>query len=403
MKVLFTSPIIEHPPAGGPQLRIENSIKALNQISELHVISPVTKACIGGSSAEKFFRNHSYKFLYTYNARDYSDNKFLHGLETIWRRFFKATDVEFIINYADRHSIKIIWFGYGNISYDLMKTIKERRPNIKIVCDTDSVWSRFILRELPYEDSAERRKQIEYDGRKKEKEEEEWVNFCDVTTAVSEVDAEYYRKLARVPERIKVFSNVIDLNNYSISPEPPDNFKKPSLYFAGTFGPKSPTDRAARWIINEVLPLVKKIIPSIHFYIAGRDADFTLEDIEDPDITIFGKLDSLLPYLCNADVALVPLMFESGTRFKILEAGACGIPIVSTTLGAEGIPVKDGENILIADTPDDFANAIIKVLTSKDYAQKLALDCKKLIQEGYSVDHLMEEGKEILKFLGGKT
>lgn len=403
MKILYTSPIIEHPPAGGPQLRIENSIKSLNLISELHVISRITKSCIGGNIADQFYRKHSFKFLYTHDAKNYFTNRYLHKLKTIWNRLFRITDADFIINYADKNSIKIIWFGYGNISYDIMKIIKQRRPDIKIVCDTDSVWSRFILRELPYEECAERRKQIELDGRKKEIEEEEWVNFCDVTTAVSEVDAQYYRELAKEPERIKIFSNVIDLNNYSISPQPPDNFKKPCIYLAGSFGPKSAMDKAARWIIKEVLPLVKEKIPDIHFYIVGRGSDYTLGDVIDQNITVTGKSNSVLPYLCNVDVALVSLMFESGTRFKILEAGACGIPIVSTTLGAEGIPVTDGENILIADKPNDFANAIIKILTCKEYAQNLALNCKKLIETRYSIEQLEEEGKIIIEFLGGKT
>ena len=93
------------------------------------------------------------------------------------------------------------------------------------------------------------------------------------------------------------------------------------------------------------------------------------------------------------------MKFESGTRFKILEAGACKVSLVSTTLGAEGIPVVDGEHILIADDPKDFANAIIRVIDDKDLASKLAINCCDLVNEKFSVDSLAIEATKILEYL----
>ena len=180
----------------------------------------------------------------------------------------------------------------------------------------------------------------------------------------------------------------------------PANFKKPCIYLAGVFGRyHSPMDMAARWVLNEVFPLVQAAVPNVHFYIAGRESDRMLGHWQDTSITVTGKLPSVLPYLSNADVAIVPLKFESGTRFKILEAGACKIPLVSTTLGAEGIPVIDGEHILIADEPEDFANAIVRLLNEKDFANKLALNCHKLVHECYSIKSLTVEAKRILDYL----
>jgi len=384
-KILFTTPELEHPPAKGPTLRIENSIKALNRVSELHVISRVHKQMIGGEEAENFYRGICSFFGYAPSVLGYPPEQ----------------DLMAIINYADTNDINIIWFSFGNISYDLMKTIKTIRPNFKIVCDTDSVWSRFVLRELPYETSPERRRQIEQEGHQKEIEEADWVKFCDVTTAVSQVDADYYRSLTADPGRIHIFSNVIDLSSYANPPPPPEDFKKPCIYLAGTFyAPTSPMVRAARWVINEILPLIKQKIPEIHFYIIGNGADHMLADIKRPDITITGKVKSVLPYLCHADVALVPLMFESGTRFKIMEAGACEIPIVSTTLGAEGIPVTHGKDILIADTPEKFAEGTVLLIRDKVFAKQIATNCKHLIEQYYSVDSLVQEAKNILRYLG---
>ena len=401
-KILFTTHILEHPPAGGQFLRIENSIKALNKICELHVISRVTKNLMGGKVAECFFERNSYNFRYASSAKEH----FLISkiVRKIKRVFVKdksdiELDANFIVRYACKNKINIIWFGFGNISLDLMKNVKRLDPNLKIICDTDSVWSRYILRELPYEDDPVRKKEIEESGRKKEKEERAWVDLCDITTAVSELDADYYRSIALDRQKIKVFSNVIDLNNYSNSENNVFNIKKPCIYLSGSFAPKSPMDKASRWFIKNVFYLIKNEMPDIHLYIVGNDSDKVLFDINDSSIEVVGKVKSVLPYLTNADVSIVPLMFESGTRFKILEAAACNIPIVSTVLGAEGLNVSHGEDIFIADEPELFASYIIKLIKDKKVAFSMASKCREMVMQKYSLEKLVLEGSEILKSL----
>ena len=424
-KVLFTTPILEHPAAGGPQLRIENSIKALNMITELHVVSRVQRFALGGGEAEKYFRSICYRFEYSPSARSNNvlniiakyrvriKNVILSKCINLPFRFFNkiynfivskihnysVEDVRFIKSYVIKHQIDIVWFGYGNISYDMMKALKDCLPETKMVCDTDSVWSRFILRELNVEKDPIRIKEIETRGKAKEAEEKSWVEFMDVTTAVSEIDADYYRSISTDFNKIKIFSNVIDVEMYKKQP-PPKNFKTPCIYLTGTFGHyHSPMDSAARWVIEEVYPIVKKSIPEIHFYIVGKESEKLLEYIHDNSITITGKVDTVLPYLCNADVSLVPLKFESGTRFKILEAGACKRPVVSTTLGAEGLPVIHGKNILIADSPNDFANAVIKLIRDKLFANYLAENLYLLVSSKFSIKSLEMEARNILNSL----
>jgi polysaccharide biosynthesis protein PslH len=393
MRVLFTTPILEHPAAGGPQLRIENSIKALGKVCDLHIVSRVSKYDLGGQEIEDYYRQYCKDFRYAPSVvrKRYQIMRKMAGMTT--------EDADYIVNTVKKHKIDVVWFGYGNISYPLMMRVKEIMPALKMVCDTDSVWSRFVLRGLPYENDPERRAAIEKEGREKEAEEQAWVDMCEVTTAVSEVDAEYYKSLASDPARIHVFSNVIDLESYSVKAALPAGFRKPCVYLAGTFGPKSPMDKAARWVIEEVIPVVRNKIPDIHFYIVGRGSIETLHDVDDPGITIVGKVPTVLPYLCNADVALVSLFFESGTRFKILEAAACDIPIVSTTLGAEGIPVTDGHDIIIADDPEKFADGIVRIIADKKYGDGLAENCKRLIKAGYSVEALAIEAKTVLSYL----
>jgi len=277
-----------------------------------------------------------------------------------------------VLAIADRIVADVIWLGYGNLSYTLLAYLKQH-SNYRIVLDTDSVWSRFVLRGLPFAQNEEERRRIEKEGREKEEEERRGSQLADVTTAVSRADAAYYRHVADNPAQVHIFSNVIDIDAYQQVPPPAKQLRRPCIYLAGTFGPRSPMEDAARWFTSNVLHLVRRQIPDVHFYIVGRGSDTTLSDISDSGITTTGELPSVLPYLCHADVALVPLRFESGTRFKILEAGACGIPVVSTTLGAEGIPVTHEYDILIADEPEPFADSIIRLLTDRDFAVEMAI------------------------------
>lgn len=403
MRVLFTSPILEHPAAGGPQLRIENSIKALSTKCELHVISRAPAPRADRARTAEFFRAYCREFRFPPRLeRDAQANRVLRRLGRTLRGLLDADareDAQLILEHVDRHRIGIVWFGYGNLSFLLMRRIRALRPRLKLVCDTDSVWSRFVLRELPYA-SGLRKLRISRSGRSKQLEERAWVELCEVTTAVSEVDAEYYRELTPQQDRIHLFPNVIDVESYGACPAKPPGFRNPSIYLAGSFGHfHSPMDAAARWVLEKVLPILLKTYPDLHFYIVGNNSDKGFGHLNGPNVTATGRLDSVLPYLCHADVALVPLKFESGTRFKILEAGACNIPLVSTTLGAEGIPVVDGEHILIADQPEAFAKAILRLLDDKAFAAGLARNCRQLVHERFSVETLAHQAQGILNYL----
>lgn len=403
MRVLYTSPVLEHPATGGPQLRVENSIKALSTKCELDVLSRSQAPLDVRARTAEFVRPYCREFLGAARLQGRTlGRRVQRRLRSVLRDPFGADareDARQILDQVDRRGIGVIWFGYGNISFPLIRRIRALRPGLKLVCDTDSVWSRFVLRELPYA-SGLRKLGIYRAGKSKEREERAWVELCDVTTAVSEVDAEYYRELTPHKARVHLFPNVIDVDRYSVSPVKPAGFRSPSIYLAGTFGnPHGPMDTACRWMLEEVMPRLLRRIPDLHFYIVGNHSDRSFGHLNGPNITATGRLDSVLPYLCHSDVALVPLHFESGTRFKILEAGACSVPLVSTTLGAEGIPVVDGRDILIADQPEAFAGAILKLLEDKPFASRLAANCRTLVREEFGLERLARDADAILSYL----
>ena len=407
--VLFVTPILGYPPKGGPELRIDNSIKALAKIAKITLYCRIFPASIGGKTALKYLMNFvdSIHFSPFCRQRPSFIQFLIRGTNFLSRFCFKRnffvftfeTEADFhdVVLTANSIDADVIWLGFGNISYPLLKYIKQH-SNIPVVVDTDSVWSRFVLRGSPFAKNIAERTRIESEGKAKEEEERWGTRLADVTTAVSTVDLMYYRSIANNPSRIHIFSNVIDLDFYKFV-SGCTWIKTPSIYLAGSFGKNSPMEDSVHWMLKFVLPILKRELPEIHFYIIGRGSIETLSNVKDTSVTVVGELPSVLPYLTNTTVAIVPLRYESGTRFKILEAGACGIPVVSTTLGAEGLPITHGKNILIADSPEDFANAIMSVIRDRRLAERLGLNLKELVCESYSIDSLVYEGQNILEYL----
>lgn len=377
-KILFTTSIIQYPPIGGPRLRIHNSIKALGRVADLLIYCRVSLKRLGDEEAVKHYRQFaSLGFFFSASAggsliRDFRELKRL----------------------AKKHGIKIIWLGYGNISYGLALLLKLFAP-FKVVIDTDSVWSQFVLRGLAYQKTWSGKLRTLYLGYKKRLLEIAGTALADITTAVSEFDARYYRKINR--RKVAVFSNVIDLTDYERKVEAVA-IQKPAVYFAGSFGPGSAMEQGAIWLLEKVMPLVWRTLPEVRVYLVGRGNTAEISKLRNDKVIITGPVPSAVAYLRQANVALVPLWFESGTRFKILEAAACRVPIVSTSLGAEGLQVRP-EDILIADTPEDFAAAILKILTSPQLGQQIAANAYENIAKHYGIPRAVSEAKAILNVL----
>lgn len=399
MRVLFTTPIMELPAKGGPQLRIENSIKALSKMCDLTVAYRSLDQNI--KSYNLALSSCKFKFINLYIHPKFFLSRIISKF--IYKFFFdyEANFAKQIISYARYKKIDVIWFGFGNISFRIIQLVRQKLPKIKIVCDTDSVWSRYVLRELPFAENSQKTK-IKKEGLKKELEEKDFVKLCNVTTAVSQIDAEYYRSLTNDKKKIFQFSNVIDIKNYDFHENLNTNVKNPSIYFAGSFGPRSPMNLGTEWFIKKIFPKILDQIPNINLYLIGKNSLEEFGHLPNKNIIVLGEVDSVLPYFWNIDVAIVPLKYESGTRFKILEAGACKRPVVSTKLGAEGINVVHNQNILIADDPEEFADAVIKLIQNIDFSKIIKNNLYELIKINYSLENLENEIKNIFDYLAKK-
>ncbi|MFD7997151.1 glycosyltransferase [Streptomyces mexicanus] len=134
-----------------------------------------------------------------------------------------------------------------------------------------------------------------------------------------------------------------------------------TLLFQGSFD-WAPNADAARWLTADILPLVRRRVPHARVVLAGASTP-EVAALAGPHVEVTGAVPDMTPHLRAADLVVVPLRVGSGTRIKILEAFAHGVPVVSTTIGAEGLDVVAGEHLAIADTAEDLARDCAALLT----------------------------------------
>lgn len=206
----------------------------------------------------------------------------------------------------------------------------------------------------------------------------------DACTVVSERERQLLRQQVNGRAgRIEVIPNCVELFQYM---KPPAQRRSHSLIFTGSFT-YSPNYEAMCWFLNEVYPRVRARVPGVSLTITGDHADLPLPTYE--NVTLTGFVDDLQPLLASATVSVAPIWTGGGTRLKILEAMALYTPVVSTSKGAEGLDVRHDEHLLIADRPQDFANAVVGLLEDRSRRDGLADRAYTLVAERYNWSQVM--------------
>ena len=185
------------------------------------------------------------------------------------------------------------------------------------------------------------------------------LNKYDMMTSVTERDAENLRSLGcTLP--IHVCPAPYDETVLKVDK---NKMEFPSLFYIGALD-WLPNVEGVGWFLKNVWDNIHLQFPDVKFYIAGRNAgDFRYE--KGKNIELAGEVENAYDFMNSKGIMIVPLLSGSGIRVKIIEGMALGKTIISTSLGAEGIPYKDGQNILIADTPESFAEKITKCINEK--------------------------------------
>jgi len=204
--------------------------------------------------------------------------------------------------------------------------------------------------------------------------------------AISEVDRTGMVALAP-DSRVLTVPMGIDLSYFRAAEHQPP-IGPPRFAFVGAFN-WHVNEAAAQWLAERVWPQVRASLPDAELYFVGRDPSPTVRALAvDPSIQVTGTVSDVRPYLQDSMAVLVPLRYGSGVRTKILEAFAVRRPVISTSVGCEGLPVTNGRHLLIADDEDAFAEACVRVVQKRADAECLVNAAFTLVCEQ---DHLATE------------
>ncbi|MDE2433118.1 MAG: glycosyltransferase [Burkholderiales bacterium] len=198
--------------------------------------------------------------------------------------------------------------------------------------------------------------------------------------AVSDLDAQQLRTLAPGSQVTSV-PNGVDTEFFSAQGRPK---QASSLVFVGGFT-WFPNLDAIRYFCEDILPKLIQAIPDIRLTVIGKQPDTPAvhEIAKHPHVHLAGQVDDIRPYVDEAAAYIVPLRIGGGTRLKILDALSMSKAIISTSVGCEGLAVEDGRTIVMADTPDDFAQAIVRVLRDPELADRLGRQGRELVEQRY--------------------
>jgi len=247
-----------------------------------------------------------------------------------------------------------------------------------VVLDAHNVFAELLKRLADQQEGVLNRAYWRVETAKFVREERNYWASVDGCVLTSEREAAVVRA-SRGVRAAAVVPNAIDLDYFRPSTGPVDPGE---IVFTGLMSYR-PNQDAVTWFAREILPLILKSRPEITFTVVGKEAPASLLALAGPHIRFTGRVPDTRPYLSRAAVVVVPLRAGSGTRLKILEALAMGKGIVSTSIGCEGLDVTSGRELVVADEPEPFAEAVIRLVDAPHEAAELGRRGRELVERSY--------------------
>ena len=369
MNLLFISPRFPFPALKGDQLIVHERIKGLSRDfkltfyeseSELKSLSEVEKYCykvipIKLSKAQSiknvisgYFRNNLPLQVSYYESEE---------LRTSVQKVIQQEKIDLIHVFTLRLAEYVRQLSSIPVVYELIDSMQ---LNIENMIREESMPKKWVYQ-------VEQKRICEY-----EKQLCETNNFL---TVVSQKDKE------RIGcQHIEVVPNGVDINKFEFS----DSFNQGEIIFSGNMG-YLPNVHAVKWFVKHSFPIIKHAIPYAKLRIVGANPTSYIKSLDNgTSIEVTGYVESISEELKRAQIAIAPMRSGSGMQNKILEAMACGVPVVTTHNGLEGIFAKKGEEISVADTPEFFAQTIISLLSNEEEYKEMVVRSRNYVEREHS-------------------
>lgn len=396
MKILMLTPYVPYPPSSGGQVRTYNLLKFLSKNNQ------ITLVCLYKNPEEKKYFNKLKPFCHKIYFCQRSPNPWT--IKNIFQSIFSLKPFLIVRNYSKeaelilktllkKENFNIIHAETFYIMPHLPKT------NIPIFLLEQTIEYQvyqhfvnslpFFIKPLFYLDIL----------KLKIWEKKYWKKAYLVGT-VSKSDKQTITKIEKKIKPVIIPNGAGE--DMIVDKIKPKNLNKPIILFQGNFFWLQNTE-AANYLIKKIAPLAKKIIPNVKFIIAGQNA-FNKIGIKNQEnleiIDIFpNQNDKVKKIYQSADIFIAPIFGPGGTRLKILAAMASGIPVISTKTGVTGLDIKNNHDVIIANNPKEFIDAIKKIINNKKLFEKIRFNAYNLIKKKYNWKLIAKKLEKIYKTL----
>jgi len=395
VKVLFLSWWFPYPPDNGSRMRIYNLLK---QLSRNHTVTLLTFSDDPATDSVHLPVLREFcAGVQVVRRIPFTPGRWraLRGFFSLWPRFFVESYSremeELVTQRADVHDVIVasqVWtHRYALAAANRPKVLEELEMAHFCECHK---WARDFFWQL-------RCRPMRWKFRRLVR----WLaRQFDAITVASDQEAQLLDEITPMHNLLTVVSNGVDLPLYD------GTFGQPvpdTLIFPGALTFYANYD-AMSYFLEEIYPRVKAHQPQTVLRITGKTDGVDLSALPASDGAIFtGYLDDVRPAIAQSWACVVPLRMGGGTRLKILEAMALGTPVVATGKGAEGLDVTPGEDVLIADEPGAFANAVLRLLTDQALRARLAANGRRLVEKRYSWEMCAQKLEQSLYQVTGQN
>ncbi len=395
MRILVVSPLYPTPPYTGGALRIVHLLRALASEHTVTLLAAASRSVHGGEAFEESSPVIVRRVPCGWTPGDPPtwSKRWAQARSLLSRRSALFWTFAAPLHGALR---SIDWGSYDAVQaeYSVLGLLPFP-PRLPLVLDSHNLEYRVLERAALYATSW-RRLWLAWETQRVRRDERTAWSRARVCLATSPVDGEEIGRSAR--GAVAIVPNGVDLRALPFADlavaEPYH------VVFVGTYRYQPNVD-AVLWFVRSIWPRIRAHCPSASCSLVGLDPPPAVQALSGlPGIRVIGTVPDVRPWLARASVVVVPLRAGSGTRLKILEAFAAGRPVVSTSIGVEGLAVEPGRHVLVADDPVEFAQAVVRLLEDTAARRALALAARQLVESEYTWERIGAKLLAIYRGLG---
>ena len=382
MRILFLAFEVPYPLDRGGRIKTFHYLKALACNHQVSLVALTrTQACV-----EKLDRLRSMLSLVDVHSIPIDLSRFRKArlaLNSLWRS--EPVVMSLYANAEGKRSVeRLLDGGHFDLIYadhlHMAQYVPDQTPALTLL-DQHNVESVILRRFADRQSIGPAKWFARREQRKMSRYEAEMCRRFDVIWATTEIDQKLISPWLLPQQHVKVLPIGVDMDYF----QPGSRKRDPhTVISVGTLS-WPPNADSVLWFYDDVFSLVKKQVPDTKFVIVGANPPPSVQRLaEDPCVEVTGWVDDIRPHMARSTVMVVPLRGGSGMRVKILNALAMGLPVVSTSVGCEGIAVTPGCDILVADDADALLQQIVALFEDPQLQRRLSKNGVRLIQERYS-------------------